>query len=744
LKRSRRDSNNQPLEIISERSNETDYEQPYNEETIHWWMNNLENNNELENNNILIEQEYSSDEEIEQIQIPNINNPVVMNSEIVKPTKFFGNGTQDPIDWLKKFDKAARVNGWNENLRREKLYGFLEDQAEDWYLETYVEEDEELPTWTALMTSFKDKFCGAKWQNKWIKQLSELKQLPGETIDQYNSRYTRLIVRVPAGMPDEQKFFYFKKGLKKGILPLISMHNPDDVKAAVELIREYEDAEDIEEGIEPEDDLEQELKKYKKKVNRKTQKKVQYESDSSEDETPVKKNKKKTKEVKEDPMDEITRKMSELSIKLAKIEQPQTRNSYNNNGYQQNRNSIIRCYNCNRTGHIQKDCQMPNRNNNQGFRNNNYNNNYYNNSYRGNNNQPRNNDRFRNNDQQGNNNNQPRDNNQTRRNEQQNFNNNNSNNNNRTHTNYVNIENYDNEEETGDEDTEEIIALWNDNMNIDSFGNQKGIKRPRTTEPEIIYDWKTDKKETKTPVNKPKLVNQKFTNNQKKPITKIIKTSEKLQPEFLQGPEFNLVKELKKLKIEVPLSQLLQMSPKQKSKLLESLRRPKEATVSFTNNENTPKTTTLECQIIVNGFKVPATIDSGAATSIIARNTMEQLGFDIEEATNCKIISANGNKTESLGRIKDFPVKINGNTIPINVEVMETDSYHILLGNDWMMKAGASYNWKNQELTLNWRNQTIKTPASCERKTIVEDSEEEYSDDDEDKEPTLFLGKDNN
>jgi hypothetical protein len=335
-------------------------------------MNKFANNNEFENNDVLSEQEYSSDKEVDQIQIPIINNPVIMNPEIIKPTKFFGNGTQDPIDWLKKFDKAARVNGWNENLRREKLYGFLEDQAEDWYLETYVQggEDDELPTWAALMTSFRNKFCGAKWQNKWIKQLAELKQLPGETIDQYHSRYTRLIVRVPAGMPDEQKFFYFKKGLKKGILPLISMHNPEDVRAAVELIREYEDAEDIEEGIEPEDDFEPESKKYKKKATRKTQKKVQYKSDSSKDETLIKKNKKKIKEVKEDPINEITRKMSELSIKLAKIKQPQSRSNYNN-GYQQNRNSIIKCYNCNRTGHIQRDCQMPNQSNNQGFRSNN-------------------------------------------------------------------------------------------------------------------------------------------------------------------------------------------------------------------------------------------------------------------------------------------------------------------------------------------------------------------------------------
>ncbi|CAG8809742.1 1570_t:CDS:1, partial [Dentiscutata erythropus] len=100
------------------------------------------------------------------------------------------------------------------------------------------------------------------------------------------------------------------------------------------------------------------------------------------------------------------------------------------------------------------------------------------------------------------------------------------------------------------------------------------------------------------------------------------------------------------------------------------------------SQNNNTKTTTLECEVIVNGFRVPATIDSEAATSIISEKTIEQLQYDIEEATNCKIILVNGEKNESLGRIRDFPIEIEGKTIPINVEVMKTEVYHILLGND--------------------------------------------------------------
>src|SRR6185295_19999321 len=101
-------------------------------------------------------------------------------------------------------------------------------------------------------------------------------------------------------------------------------------------------------------------------------------------------------------------------------------------------------------------------------------------------------------------------------------------------------------------------------------------------------------------------------------------------------------------------------------------------------------------------------------------------------------ISANGERTASLGIIRDFPIEIEGNTIPINVEVMKTEAYHILLGNDWMMKAGAVYDWKNQELTLNWRNQRIKTTATYKQNDNQYNSEDDYESEEE--EQILFQG----
>ncbi|RHZ50775.1 hypothetical protein Glove_492g28 [Diversispora epigaea] len=698
-RRSRRNSNNnQPLEIVEE-----------------------ENIEEQELGGL---REYLQEFEIEIEQEENNEEPIVENNIMdilaLRSKKFRGNGTQDPVEWLKNYEKTARMNGWTDDQKKERIYTVLDDTADEWYNEIYTQTygngNDEWSTWAIVKDQFLEQFCNRRWMNKWTRELEKFKQQPGESVDQYAARFKRIIRKGAPAMQNAEKLYHFKKGLRKGMLPIISMHNPEDIAAVIELAQHYEEAEDLEEGLEPEES-EDEIK-VKPKTKRKIKKK-KYESESSDKEIPVKKEKIKKKEVEVDPIEELTKKMNELTIKLAKTERPQ----YNNNT--RTRNYDIECYSCGKKGHISKDCKGFNRNNN--YRNNyqEHNNNNHNRNNIPERNTPRNN--F------GNNNNQ-------RGSTSTQFKNN-RNNQNQTTAHYVSIEDG-NEYETDEEDRE-IITLWNEQF--DSFGNPKETKK-RLIEPELIYDYRTDpnnkKKKVQISSSKPKQMEwTPIKNNGRKPIIKTpgkVK-NEEYTPKLLQGPELDIVKKLREQKIEITLPQLFKISSNEKRKVMEALRKPKEVSARFTNQEDSLRTTTLECDIIVNGYTVPATIDSGAATSIIARNTMEQLGFDIEEATNCKIISANGEKTESLGKIKDFPVEINDRVIPINMEIMETGAYHILLGNDWMMKAGASYNWSKQELTLNWRNQVIKTTASCKQNNnILENIEEEYESEDEEQIQVLF------
>ncbi|RHZ86106.1 hypothetical protein Glove_54g132 [Diversispora epigaea] len=128
--------------------------------------------------------------------------------------------------------------------------------------------------------------------------------------------------------------------------------------------------------------------------------------------------------------------------------------------------------------------------------------------------------------------------------------------------------------------------------------------------------------------------------------------------------------------------------------------------------------TALKCNIAVGVYTVPTIVDSGAAISIVTRDTMEQL-------------ASTGKKTQPLGVIRDLPITIQGQTIPIDVEVIDAATYSLLLENNWLMKANASYNWSDQELTLRWRGKTLTVPANCSKETkeefaeLIENTDEE-------------------
>ena len=106
----------------------------------------------------------------------------------------------------------------------------------------------------------------------------------------------------------------------------------------------------------------------------------------------------------------------------------------------------------------------------------------------------------------------------------------------------------------------------------------------------------------------------------------------------------------------------------------------------------TSYTTPVKCNIRLRNRSYQAIIDSVAAISIIAHQTVKELDLKIEQASTSLIVATTGTSTCPLGIIKDLPVEVEGVTIPITVEVVPATSYLLLLGNDWSKKVGASYN----------------------------------------------------
>src|SRR5262249_41957100 len=109
-----------------------------------------------------------------------------------------------------------------------------------------------------------------------------------------------------------------------------------------------------------------------------------------------------------------------------------------------------------------------------------------------------------------------------------------------------------------------------------------------------------------------------------------------------------------------------------------------------------------------------AIIDSGAAVSMIAHQTVKDLGLKIEQASTSLIVTATGSSSQPLGIIRDLPVEIEGITIPVTVEVVPATFYSLLLENDWSKKIEANYNWKNGCYSFKWKGKKISVSTTYE------------------------------
>jgi hypothetical protein len=287
-----------------------------------------------------------------------------------------------------------------------------------------------------------------------------------------------------------------------------------------------------------------------------------------------------------------------------------------------------------------------------------------------------------------------------------------------------------------DEDSDDEITIKRPREKENSYINEMKHNLNTFGSPPKKVTWEDDKKIKSSIPKKPSTTFQK--KPKKKEEIKIVKNKkdkgkkkeDQTRPPLFKKKEFDIVEQLQQQPSGLTWADALEI-PSIRRSLFEALRKPKEKEITLADQEYSLKTTALKCNVLVGSYTVPTIVDSGAAISIITRDAMEQLGYDIEEASKSIILPATGERTQPLGVIRDLPITIQGQTIPIDVEVVEAATYSLLLGNNWLMKAGASYNWREQELTVKWRGKTLIVPANCSKEAREEFPEPIESNDDE-------------
>ncbi len=103
----------------------------------------------------------------------------------------------------------------------------------------------------------------------------------------------------------------------------------------------------------------------------------------------------------------------------------------------------------------------------------------------------------------------------------------------------------------------------------------------------------------------------------------------------------------------------------------------------------------------IQGQNVNSLLDYGANFNVLAEQFVERAGLagQIEPST-LSYATANGQEYHSLGRLRQIPTTIGGNTFLVDYEIAPAHTYDVLLGSDFHFTANAAVDYGRRLLTL--------------------------------------------
>ncbi|OMJ23116.1 hypothetical protein AYI69_g5110, partial [Smittium culicis] len=163
--------------------------------------------------------------------------------------------------------------------------------------------------------------------------------------------------------------------------------------------------------------------------------------------------------------------------------------------------------------------------------------------------------------------------------------------------------------------------------------------------------------------------------------------------------KYSIKDDLEKLLPNINMAQLLNVSPVVRKELVDLFKKIEAKEVNSIERERFSVT---NCKALVEifGSHYLTIMDTGAACSIITTGLLEELGLEADSNPSQIIVTADGTKHETTGKVSNVPLKIAGFIFPVDLLVMEKSANSLILGTDWLIYHKATLDLNKEELIL--------------------------------------------
>ncbi|OMH79608.1 Retrovirus-related Pol polyprotein from transposon [Zancudomyces culisetae] len=184
--------------------------------------------------------------------------------------------------------------------------------------------------------------------------------------------------------------------------------------------------------------------------------------------------------------------------------------------------------------------------------------------------------------------------------------------------------------------------------------------------------------------------------------------------------EYSVRKDIKTVKANITLDQLIRVSPTVRAELKE---------VWENNHNEEPRelgtlfqapSTNCRAKIWLFNQECKVVIDTGAACSVVTNALATDLKLSVDKKSQEIIMTADGSVHRTIGKAWNVPINIKNITFPADLLIMSSNKETFVLGVDWLKTHNVVIDITNNKVMIPHNNSTV----SLEISTIVEEPEE--------------------